>query len=40
MQIMWSTFVPYLPNSILPGAAAFVIAILAVTLVIFLFPLN
>ncbi|XP_047153979.1 maltose excess protein 1-like, chloroplastic, partial [Vigna umbellata] len=31
-QIMWSTFVPYLPNSILPGATAFVIAILAVTL--------
>ncbi|XP_027909260.1 maltose excess protein 1, chloroplastic-like isoform X1 [Vigna unguiculata] len=31
-QIMWSTFVPYLPNSILPGATSFVIALLAVTL--------
>ncbi|ESW03466.1 hypothetical protein PHAVU_011G016500 [Phaseolus vulgaris] len=31
-QIMWSTFVPYVPNSILPGATAFVIAVLAVTL--------
>ncbi|XP_029127100.1 maltose excess protein 1, chloroplastic isoform X2 [Cajanus cajan] len=31
-QIMWSTFVPYIPNSILPGAAAFVIAVLAVTM--------
>ncbi|KAL5129658.1 Maltose excess protein 1, chloroplastic [Glycine soja] len=31
-QIMWSTFVPYVPNSILPGATSFVIAVLAVTL--------
>ncbi|XP_019464845.1 PREDICTED: maltose excess protein 1, chloroplastic-like [Lupinus angustifolius] len=31
-QIMWSTFVPYIPNSILPGATAFVIAVLAVTM--------
>jgi len=37
---MWSTFVPYLPNSILPGATSFVIALLAVTLVIFLLPLD
>ncbi|KAL4595596.1 hypothetical protein ACB092_12G103800 [Castanea dentata] len=29
-QIMWSTFVPYIPNSILPGAIAFVIAVTAV----------
>lgn len=29
-QIMWSTFVPYIPNSILPGAIAFVIAMAAV----------
>ncbi|KAG6714499.1 hypothetical protein I3842_05G205300 [Carya illinoinensis] len=29
-QIMWSTFVPYIPNSILPGAIAFVIAVAAV----------
>ncbi|XP_059434771.1 maltose excess protein 1, chloroplastic-like [Corylus avellana] len=29
-QIMWSTFVPYIPNSILPGATAFVIAMAAV----------
>ncbi|XP_062151813.1 maltose excess protein 1-like, chloroplastic [Alnus glutinosa] len=29
-QIMWSTFVPYIPNSILPGAIAFVIAMVAV----------
>ncbi|CAK8542295.1 unnamed protein product [Lathyrus sativus] len=31
-QIMWSTFVPYLPNSILPGALSFVIAVFAVTM--------
>ncbi|KAF5442600.1 hypothetical protein F2P56_035239 [Juglans regia] len=29
-QIMWSTFVPYIPNSIFPGAVAFVIAMVAV----------
>lgn len=29
-QIMWSTFVPYIPNSILPGAIAFVIAVATV----------
>ncbi|KAG8647955.1 hypothetical protein MANES_09G130400v8 [Manihot esculenta] len=29
-QVMWSTFVPYLPSSILPGAIAFVVAIAAV----------
>ncbi|KAG5408621.1 hypothetical protein IGI04_004940 [Brassica rapa subsp. trilocularis] len=29
-QIMWSTFVPLVPNSILPGATAFVIAVAAV----------
>ncbi|XP_021282224.1 maltose excess protein 1, chloroplastic-like isoform X2 [Herrania umbratica] len=29
-QIMWSTFVPYIPNSILPGAIAFVVAVAAV----------
>ncbi|EOY10264.1 hypothetical protein QUC31_010100 [Theobroma cacao] len=29
-QIMWSTFVPYIPNSILPGAIAFVLAVTAV----------
>ncbi|XP_027355014.1 maltose excess protein 1, chloroplastic-like isoform X2 [Abrus precatorius] len=31
-QIMWSTFVPYVPNSILPGASAFVIAVSAVSM--------
>ncbi|XWS57997.1 hypothetical protein CRYUN_Cryun09bG0221100 [Craigia yunnanensis] len=31
-QIMWSTFVPYIPNSILPGATAFVLALAAVTM--------
>ncbi|XP_057456884.1 maltose excess protein 1, chloroplastic-like isoform X2 [Lotus japonicus] len=31
-QIMWSTFVPFIPNSILPGATAFVLAVLAVTM--------
>ncbi|GMI78967.1 MALTOSE EXCESS 1, ROOT CAP 1 [Hibiscus trionum] len=31
-QIMWSTFVPYIPNSILPGTIAFVVAVAAVTL--------
>ncbi|XP_022719911.1 maltose excess protein 1, chloroplastic-like isoform X3 [Durio zibethinus] len=31
-QIMWSTFVPYIPNSILPGAIAFVLAVVAVTM--------
>nr|XP_023885040.1 maltose excess protein 1-like, chloroplastic [Quercus suber]POE69987.1 maltose excess protein 1, chloroplastic [Quercus suber] len=29
-QIMWSTFVPYIPNSTLPGAIAFVVAVTAV----------
>lgn len=29
-QIMWSTFVPYIPNSTLPGAIAFVVAVMAV----------
>ncbi|KAH0679910.1 maltose excess protein 1-like, chloroplastic [Solanum tuberosum] len=29
-QVMWSTFIPYVPNTILPGAVAFVLAILAV----------
>ncbi|XP_026401840.1 maltose excess protein 1-like, chloroplastic isoform X2 [Papaver somniferum] len=29
-QVMWSTFVPYIPNSILPGSIAFVMAITAV----------
>ncbi|KAJ4910627.1 hypothetical protein Rs2_05248 [Raphanus sativus] len=29
-QIMWSTFVPMVPNSILPGTTAFVIAVAAV----------
>ncbi|XVF06805.1 hypothetical protein REPUB_Repub06bG0082300 [Reevesia pubescens] len=31
-QIMWSTFVPYIPNSILPGAIAFLLAVAAVTM--------
>ncbi|MBA0653917.1 hypothetical protein Goklo_021015 [Gossypium klotzschianum] len=31
-QIMWSTFVPYIPNSILPGSIAFVVAVASVTL--------
>ncbi|TYH60166.1 hypothetical protein ES332_D08G275000v1 [Gossypium tomentosum] len=31
-QIMWSTFVPYIPNSILPGAVAFILAVAAVTM--------
>ncbi|MBA0554981.1 hypothetical protein Golob_014051 [Gossypium lobatum] len=31
-QIMWSTFVPYIPNSILPGAIAFILAVAAVTM--------
>ncbi|PON77598.1 hypothetical protein PanWU01x14_027590 [Parasponia andersonii] len=29
-QVMWSTFVPYLPNSIFPGALAFLLAVAAV----------
>ncbi|KAI4295238.1 hypothetical protein L6164_035305 [Bauhinia variegata] len=29
-QIMWSTFVPYIPATILPGATAFAIAVMAV----------
>ncbi|KAK3020331.1 hypothetical protein RJ639_046543 [Escallonia herrerae] len=32
MQVMWSTFVPYIPNSILPGSIAFVLAVLAVVM--------
>ncbi|XP_047316331.1 maltose excess protein 1-like, chloroplastic [Impatiens glandulifera] len=31
-QVMWSTFVPFVPNSILPGGVSFVIAVTAVTL--------
>ncbi|XWS42822.1 hypothetical protein CRYUN_Cryun16bG0047300 [Craigia yunnanensis] len=31
-QIMWSTIVPCIPNSILPGAIAFVLAVAAVTM--------
>ncbi|XP_052172170.1 maltose excess protein 1-like, chloroplastic [Diospyros lotus] len=31
-QVMWSTFVPYIPNSILPGTIAFTIAVVAVVL--------
>nr|GEW42813.1 maltose excess protein 1-like, chloroplastic [Tanacetum cinerariifolium] len=29
-QVMWSTFVPYVPNSILPGIISFVIAVVTV----------
>ncbi|KAI3460510.1 hypothetical protein Pfo_017173 [Paulownia fortunei] len=29
-QVMWSTFVPYVPNTVLPGIIAFVTAMLAV----------
>ncbi|XP_043815202.1 maltose excess protein 1, chloroplastic isoform X2 [Manihot esculenta] len=29
-QVMWSTFVPYIPSTILPGAMAFVVAVAAV----------
>ncbi|XP_031502242.1 maltose excess protein 1-like, chloroplastic [Nymphaea colorata] len=29
-QVMWSTFVPYIPQSILPGAVAFSVAVIAV----------
>ncbi|XP_010244206.1 PREDICTED: maltose excess protein 1, chloroplastic-like [Nelumbo nucifera] len=31
-QVIWSTFVPFIPNSILPGAVAFVMAVLAVVM--------
>ncbi|CAL1361893.1 unnamed protein product [Linum trigynum] len=31
-QLMWSTFVPYLPESILPGAVSFVLALTAVVM--------
>ncbi|KAL5726912.1 hypothetical protein ACHQM5_000156 [Ranunculus cassubicifolius] len=31
-QVMWSTFVPYIPNSILPGAISFVLALAAVVM--------
>ncbi|XP_038901253.1 maltose excess protein 1-like, chloroplastic [Benincasa hispida] len=31
-QVMWSTFVPFIPNSILPGVTALVAALLAVAL--------
>lgn len=31
-QVMWSTFVPYIPNSILPGAIAFLVAVVAVVM--------
>ena len=32
LQVMWSTFAPYVPNSILPGSIAFVIAVAAVVM--------
>ncbi|KAJ6693815.1 hypothetical protein OIU85_004584 [Salix viminalis] len=31
-QVMWSTFVPYIPNSILPGVISFVTAVAAVVM--------
>ncbi|EXB29119.1 hypothetical protein L484_019641 [Morus notabilis] len=31
-QVMWSTFVPYIPNTLLPGASAFLAALTAVVL--------
>ncbi|CAL5368006.1 unnamed protein product [Camellia sinensis] len=31
-QVMWSTFVPYIPNSILPGITAFFLAVVAVVM--------
>ncbi|OVA18395.1 hypothetical protein BVC80_1833g51 [Macleaya cordata] len=31
-QVMWSTFVPFIPNSILPGAIAFVMSVIAVVM--------
>ncbi|KAJ6744078.1 MALTOSE EXCESS PROTEIN 1 CHLOROPLASTIC-RELATED [Salix purpurea] len=34
-QVMWSTFVPFIPNTILPGAIAFVAAVAAVIMVRF-----
>nr|DAD36412.1 TPA_asm: hypothetical protein HUJ06_007053 [Nelumbo nucifera] len=33
-QVMWSTFVPFIPNSILPGIVAFVTAVTAVVMVL------
>ncbi|KAK8969308.1 hypothetical protein KSP40_PGU006678 [Platanthera guangdongensis] len=34
-QVMWSTFVPFLPNSVLPGIFSFGVALVAVALVCF-----
>ncbi|PSS11870.1 Maltose excess protein [Actinidia chinensis var. chinensis] len=31
-QVMWSTFVPYIPHSVLPGTTAFVLAVVAVVM--------
>ncbi|PIN16579.1 putative membrane protein [Handroanthus impetiginosus] len=31
-QVMWSTFIPYIPNTILPGLIAFVTAVVAVSM--------
>ncbi|KAL8162327.1 hypothetical protein V2J09_013816 [Rumex salicifolius] len=31
-QVMWSTFAPYLPNSVLPGSISFVMAVAAVVM--------
>ena len=39
LQVMWSTFVPFIPNSILPGIIALVAALLAVALVDFFLPI-
>ncbi|KAK9672818.1 hypothetical protein RND81_12G126800 [Saponaria officinalis] len=29
-QVMWSTFVPYVPNSVLPGGVSFIVALITV----------
>ncbi|XP_059625148.1 maltose excess protein 1-like, chloroplastic [Cornus florida] len=31
-QVMWSTFVPYIPNSILPAVISFIVAVVAVVM--------
>lgn len=33
LQVMWSTFVPFVPNSIFPGMIAFIAAVAAVVMV-------
>lgn len=40
LQVMWSTFVPFIPNSILPGIISSAIAVVAVVMVCRVIPFS